>query len=251
MTMKTDGATSFLRTESGWIGKIGRALLFFGDKTSSVASLRAQFPSAQLAFLNQVHSDRVHAQVHPSDNARNEFSASDWPEGDAHITTESQVALCVRTADCLPVLITSGKMIAAIHAGWRGVESEIIFKTVLKMRELGANPNDMLAVIGPHIEKNSFEVDRDVAEKLNVVFRKLRFNPAPISYPHPTVATKRLVDLSTLAHAQLVQGGVHEHSVTLLRADTLASPDFHSFRRDRGPGRQISCILLTPSQTSG
>lgn len=243
MNFTVEGPNTFLKVDGGWMSKIGSTLLFFGDKNSELARLQANHSTAKFVFLNQVHSDQIHVVTRPPDISSASFSPSDWPEGDAHITEQSGLALCVRTADCIPILISAGPFVAAIHAGWRGLESEVILKTVLKMRALGVETRDLRAVIGPHIGTASFEVEREVAEKLNAVFRKLRFNPAPISYPHPSEDHKRMVDMSILAHAQLIQGGVSEKDVTVVKVNTFTSPDFHSFRRDKGSGRQISFIL--------
>lgn len=245
MSIQIEGPSAFLRADGGWVGKIGNALVFFGDKGSDLTRLQKAHPVFKFAFLNQVHSDMIHAANAPPPESPAKFTAADWPEADAHISTQTNLALCIRTADCVPVMVTTGKMIAAVHAGWRGLESEIIQKTILMMRAAGAETRDMKAVIGPHIGRASFEVGRDVSEKLNTVFRKLRYNPAPISYPHTSDGDKRTVDMSILAHAQLIQGGVSEKAVTIVKADTFADRQFHSFRRDKGDGRQISFIAMT------
>lgn len=244
MNIQIEGPSAFLKTDGGWIGRIGTATVFFGDKTSTLAKLQGTHPAARFTFLNQIHSDLIHQVDEVPATIPTNFTAGDWPEGDAHITTLKNVALCIRTADCVPVLISTGKMVAALHAGWRGLEFEIIQKAVLKMRALGAEPRDLKAVVGPHIGKASFEVGRDVSEKLNTVYRKLRYNPAPITYTHPTDPDKRMVDLGLLAHAQLIQGGVSEKAVTLLKADTFAETSFRSYRRDKTAERQISFISL-------
>lgn len=244
MSVRIDGSSAFLRTDGGWIGKIGGAILFFGDKNSDLPSLRRRHPNASFAFLNQVHSDQIHGVADAPAKTPDTFTACDWPEADAHVTSRKSIALCVRTADCVPVLIASSDSVAAVHAGWRGLESEIIQKTILKMRANGVATRDLKAVIGPHIGEKSFEVGRDVSERLNAVFRKLRYNPAPISRPHPADPEKRRIDMSTLAQAQLIQSGVPEEAVTTFRADTFTDPEFHSFRRDKTAGRQISFILM-------
>lgn len=94
-------------------------------------------------------------------------------------------------------------------------------------------------MIAPHTGKASFEVGRDVAENLNVVFRKLRFNTSPITFPHKT-PDKRMVEMSILAQAQLIQGGLPENPIIVAKADTFKNSSFWSFCRDRSDARQTS-----------
>ncbi len=235
MSVTIDGTAQFLRTQNGWMARVGTAVMFFGDKNSHIESLRTLVPDAEFNFLKQVHSDRITIVNEVSDTI---------VEADAQIANSKDIALGIQTADCVPVLISNGSMIAAIHAGWRGLESSIVEKTVKQMRTMGAKPDTLQAAIGPHIAKNSFEVGRDVAERLLSVYRKLAFNPCPLAFPHSD-ESKRYVDLSVLAQAQLIQAGIPEKNVTVLRTDTLKDQDFFSYRRNKeSAGRQISFIVL-------
>ncbi len=236
MSVTVDGTAEFLRTENGWIGRFGTAVLYFGDKHSSIASAQNTFPDAKFSSLKQVHSDRFVFVKSPNQMP---------PEADAQISTEKDLALVIQTADCLPILLTDGKMIAAVHAGWRGLEMSIAEKVVKQMRTLGAKPDAIKAVIGPHIAQPSFEVGRDVSERLLSVYRKLAFNPHPLGVPSETDPQKRYVDLSVLAKAQLIQAGVPEKSISIFKADTFKDETFFSYRRDKeAPGRQLSFVVL-------
>lgn len=246
MNVKVEGPLSFEQVNTGWRARDGAAVFFFGDVTSELKRLQMEFPGIAFSFLNQVHSDRILTIDRPPNSSAALFNAKDWPEADSQWTRVKGVALCVRTADCVPVLIRAGSSIAAIHAGWRGLESNIIQKTVQVMAAKGADMTKAKAVIGPHIGRTTFEVGRDVAERLTAVFRKLRYNPAPISNKHPD-AEKRFVDMSILAQAQLIQGGIDERAVGMVLADTFAERKLHSFRRDKEKaGRQISFIYFDP-----
>lgn len=236
MSIMIEGPIEMLRTKQGWVGRLGPATVFFGDKTATPEVAQKVVPDVKLNSLRQIHSDRIQLVTQPTANAL---------EGDAQISREKNIALAIQTADCLPVMITDGKWIAAVHAGWRGLEADILQKTVLKMRDLGAIPGNLKAVIGPHIGRKSFEVGRDVSERLLNVYRKLRFNPSPLGQPHADEA-KRYVDMAVLAQAQLIQAGVPELSVSTMRADTFTDAQFHSFRRDKEKaGRMTSFIVLT------
>lgn len=87
---------------------------------------------------------------------------------DALISVRPGIALAVRTADCLPILIvdTRRHTIAAIHAGWRGLAAGIVTQTVEKMIARGSRGDDLIAWIAPAIQKCCFAVGADVAAAL-------------------------------------------------------------------------------------
>lgn len=117
------------------------------------------FPIVQ---MHQVHDVKV-AVVDRGDITRDELDGYD-----AMITDLPGVAIGVRTADCIPVLLYDPvkKIAAAIHSGWRGTVSKIIGKTVSKMQSIYASqPTDILAFIGPGICVDCFQVGEDVALK--------------------------------------------------------------------------------------
>ena len=112
--------------------------------------------------MNQVHDVKV-AVVDRADISPQELDGYD-----AMISNLPGIAIGVRTADCIPVLLYDPvkKAVAAIHSGWRGTVSKIISKTVAKMQSTYASqPSDLLAVIGPAICMDCFQVGEDVALK--------------------------------------------------------------------------------------
>ena len=112
--------------------------------------------------MHQVHDVKV-AVVDRGDLTRDELDGYD-----AMITDLPGVAIGVRTADCIPVLLYDPvkKAAAAIHSGWRGTVSKIIGKTVIKMQSTYASqPSDILAYIGPGICVDCFQVGEEVALK--------------------------------------------------------------------------------------
>ena len=99
---------------------------------------------------------------------------------DAIITDKKNFPIAVLTADCVPILIYDDKikMIAAIHAGWKGAYNNII-KNVLKfMFKKGCNSKSLTVAIGPSISRNSYEVQKDFKnrfikkDKKNIIFFK-------------------------------------------------------------------------------
>ncbi len=237
---------TFERSELGWAAQREGVSMLFGDKSSNLSVLARLYPETRFSFLSQVHSDKaLQVKTFAGSPFTVVYKTTDWPEADAHWTQTRGVALCIRTADCLPILIQAEKSVAAIHAGWRGLEAEVIQKTLAEMAKCGVDISTACAVIGPHIGRTHFEVGRDVAERLNAVFRKLRYNPEPISSLHDD-PEKRYVDMAILAKAQLIQAGIDEYSIWAVQNNTFTESSLHSFRRDgEHSGRQISFIALT------
>jgi len=229
---------SFPRTHPlGHVLETLEVTVFFGNRRSNLNELETLFPDYRFAQLNQTHSDLV---VHARDTLHR--------DGDAHITRENKLALCIKTADCIPVMIHDPESgwAAAIHAGWRGVENEIILKTCDILRGMGPTLKKARAWIGPHIRVDSFEVGREVAERLAHRFEAVRgfSRSETVVHAHPD-GEKAFVNLSEIARAQLASRGIGPERVIDLSIDTMKSPDHHSYRRDRDlAGRQVSFIAL-------
>jgi YfiH family protein len=213
-----------------------RHAFFTRSGGGSPGALAALGTSPDRLFLaTQVHGCtvlEVGADDHPS--------AVSATEADALVSGTRGIALCVRTADCVPILLASadGSVAGAVHAGWRGVEADIVGVAARRLAELGASPAGMLAAIGPHIGVAAFEVGDDVAERLaacstarDVVVR------APGQKPH--------VDLEAIVRAQLVAAGLEPSRVERVGGCTHAEPElYHSFRRDaERSGRSLSAVV--------
>ena len=153
---------------------------------------------------------------------------------DAHWTNERNQALVVQTADCLPILLKSGHQICAVHAGWRGVENQIVLSALNILSDLSS----LEAGIGPHITQESFVVSKDTADKLSV--------SSPQGKKSLVVAggQKYQISLIDLVKDQIL----HKTSVKAwwnLPINTFSSNLFYSFRRtaEKNIG-QFSFIVL-------
>jgi polyphenol oxidase len=181
--------------------------------------LSAGWPaSANLATAKQVHSDRVLLVGSPGPQG----------EGDALVSNIPHIGLAIRTADCLPVLIADPKnrAVAAIHAGWRGVVSEIGPKAIDAMsRQFGSEPEDLIVAIGPGIGACCFEVGPEVAVQFGLTGR-----------------TK--VDLVETMCRQMGRNGVNARQISAARLCTYCNPElFESYRREgKAAGRMIAMI---------
>ena len=86
--------------------------------------------------------------------------------GDGLVTNLTGIGLSILGADCAPILFYDNKTktIGACHAGWRGAIDNIIESTIISMENIGANRENIIAIIGPTIQKQSYEIKEDVAQ---------------------------------------------------------------------------------------
>ena len=161
---------------------------------------------------------------------------------DALVTELPDVAIGVRTADCIPVLLydSSKHLVAAIHAGWRGTVGRIVERTV---REMGSAGQDLHAIIGPGISLQAFEVGDEVYS----AFRDECFPMERMAkrYPCRTGGERWHLDLWEANRWLLENMGVAD--VHVAGVCTKASPLFYSARRETiDTGRNYNGILLVP-----
>jgi len=166
-------------------------------------------------------------------------------EADAIVAraADGRVAIGVRVADCVPVLIASAETgdVAAVHAGWRGVTSGVVAAGV---KALGGG--GLLAAIGPCIGACCFEVGRDVA---GAIERAAPGADVIAPYPHAS-PDKVFVDLRAAVRQQLREAGVDPARIDDVPGCTRhESARFHSFRRDgKGSGRMLASIVTKPAR---
>lgn len=153
-------------------------------------------------------------------------------QADGSWTTKENIVCCTKTADCLPVFFTDqeGSFVASIHAGWRGLASKILTKT---MQAIQKNPSTLLIWLGPAIGPKSFEVQKDVVDQFD-------FKQAFIQ----TDEVHWLCDIYALAISELSQLGVQENQIYGGGLCTYSDPTlFDSYRRDKNhSGRMFSMI---------
>ena len=115
----------------------------------------------QLMIMNQTHSSKV--QIIDGKNNSQRIDA------DAMLTNNYELALCVLTADCAPILVYENdkKIIGCIHAGWKGAVSGVIDNTLNKIIEMGGSTKKLDVCIGPSIAQGSYEVKNDFYSKFN------------------------------------------------------------------------------------
>jgi YfiH family protein len=130
--------------------------------------------------------------------------------------------------------------VASIHAGWRGVENRILIKTVATLKKIGCNPAKLHVFVGPHIQKQSFEVGNDVRDQLLNCFKGEKASVWEIFSEN-----KAKVDLHQIVKYQLLEAGISLENTFFVFKDTVSDQNYHSYRRDKeNSGRQLSFILL-------
>ena len=200
-----------------------------GDMASAGRSaLRALVP-AEPAWLRQVHGTRV------LDLDRDQGER----EGDAAVTRTPGRVCVVGAADCMPVLLAerAGRVVAAAHAGWRGMAAGVIESALESMK---VSPAEVLAWLGPAIGPRAYEVGEEVREAF------LAHDAAAADAFQPSRPGHWLLDLYAVARQRLQTAGVGAvfggGFCTFSQADR-----FFSFRRDRTRERMAAVIWLEPA----
>jgi polyphenol oxidase len=169
-----------------------------------------------------------------------EAVGSEAPAADASTAITPDVVCCVTVADCLPVLLAdrTGSVVAAAHAGWRGLAAGVLQATVLAMRRrLPGSIGPIDAFLGPSIGPTAFEVGPEVLDAMRSTLPQARNAFTALA------GGKFLADLPALARQALAQ--VDVHSVFGGHWCTFRDPvRFYSFRRDRVTGRHAAVIWL-------
>jgi polyphenol oxidase len=210
-----------------------------GDDPAAVAENRrilGQGLPAEPVWLNQVHGRRV-IEVPLTPSQGEEIS----PEADAGLTRQPGLVCAVLTADCLPVLFCddAGRVVAAAHAGWRGLASGVLEETV---RGMNVDPGRILVWLGAAIGPDSFEVGPEVRETFVAqhAMAGIAFRPA-LPGTLDEAPRKWLADIYMLARIRLAAIGVER---VFGGGDCTLKDSHHyfSYRRDGLTGRMASLI---------
>ncbi len=163
-------------------------------------------------------------------------AAADGSEADAAVARTANRACVVMTADCLPILLCdrAGTVVAAAHAGWRGLCAGVVEQTVAAMQVPGG---ELMAWLGPAIGPQAFEVGGEVRSAF------LSGSSEAAAAFSPGQAGKWLADIAELARQRLRMLGVNSVYGGGLCTFT-ESERFFSYRRDGITGRMASFIWL-------
>lgn len=170
----------------------------------------------------------------------------DYPNTDALVLTDNNLAILLNFADCTPVILYDEKNnIGAIsHAGWRGTAAAIVPKTIEFMNKVaGTIPENIIAVIGPAISMKNYEVDESVFLEVKNSLK----NQYSDFFKHNQITNKYNIDLKTVNYHQLRELGVVR--IDKCEYCTYDSVDvFFSYRKESGNTARHSAVLKLVKQ---
>ena len=194
-----------------------------GDNLEDVLSNRALASESgeQIQFMNQVHGNRV--------VIIETFTDSD-PTADALVTGIPGISLAVQVADCIPLLLASKEVVAAVHVGRKGLVNEVALRAIDVMREMGAQA--ISAIIGPAICGTCYEVSEEIFEEVAT------------AHPQARSRTRTGTPSLDLPKALIAQLEAIDVAVVNESICTLENQSLFSYRRDGITGRQAGIITL-------
>ncbi len=212
------------------LARPGQSLL--GTSNEALLANLARFSRLLGLDVSEVATAR---QVHGT--AIVEGSKSDSIDADILVSASPDRAIAVRTADCVPILIACPKtrIVAAVHAGWRGLVADAPGAAVSHLESLGADREDLLAAIGPAIGPARFEIGPEVADE---------FDRSGLGSCVRTGTPRPHADLFDAAMHRLMKANIPNVSIDGVSCCTSEDPRFFSHRGESGrTGRHLSGIV--------
>ena len=193
----------------------------------------------RLISCYQVHSPEVVTVTEP-------WTRENAPKADAMVTRERGIALAVSTADCGPVLFADAEagVIGAAHAGWKGAFTGVLEATLAAMEALGARRRDIVAVLGPMISGEAYEVRPEFVARFveadasnSVFFRAVPTKPGHAMFDLPAYIRMRLTQagVGRFEDMALCTFGDEERFFSYRRVTHRKEPDY---------GRLLHAIAL-------
>ena len=191
------------------------------EETVSQNRLIVHASSGPVQYMNQVHGNRI---------AIIEEQSDETPTADSLVTGIPGVTLGVLVADCIPLLLRSKEVVAAVHVGRKGLMNSITPLTLALMREMGASSIE--AIMGPSICGSCYEVSTEIYQEV------ITLHPSAASV---TPRGTHSLDLPAALNKLLELEGIPVVNEFVCTAE---SPDHFSYRRDGVTGRQAGLISL-------
>ena len=241
--LEQDGFTNGFSTRVGGVSPMppnpGSALNLAGfneDAAENIVENRRRFLKLfagewSLAGCWQVHGANIRVVANATDAQPAPFASGDDDRCDALVSNSQDVLVCVKTADCVPVLIgdPATGAFAAVHAGWRGTLASIVTHALERMaQEYGARAQDLRVAIGPAAGACCYEVGSEVIDAFQERF------PDSEELFTPTREGHARVDLVKANRDQLVSMGVVAERIHTSPLCTMCRTDlFFSYRREK------------------
>ena len=209
-------------------------------------STRQHAPEQTLADALGVDLDALvrMQQVHRADVFVAKGRPLSKPEADIAVTDDPSIALSVRVADCVPVLLADRRTgaVAAIHAGWKGTAAGAVIVAIESLTSMySSDPGDVVAAVGPSIGPCCYEVGPDLAE---------HFSSHAEAVTWFTRDAKPHLDLWRATRDQLARAGMRPEHIHVSELCTFDHPTlFHSYRREgTSAGRLVAAIRSAPGR---
>ncbi len=186
----------------------------------------------------QTHSKNIMSVLDINQGGENEVGRF-FSNTDGFVTNIEDAVLLTTYADCTPIILFDPvkKVHGNVHSGWKGTLQKIGQEAVDKMVEdYNCNPEHIIAIIGPSIGKDDFEVESDVMEQFRNEFDF-----------HEQIIRKKdhikyLIDIQQTNKRILIDSGIREDNITVVALSTKSNPMFHSYRRDGSEFGLMGCI---------
>lgn len=201
------------------------------------------FSSENVVCSDQTHTTNVR-RVGKEEKGCGLYSPRPYQDVDGLITNEPGVTLATFYADCVPLYLVDPvkKAVGLSHSGWRGTTGKIGKVTVEAMeREFGSRPEDILAVIGPSICQDCYEVSEDVAEAfrsayLPAVWERLLLKKENGKYQ---------LNLWEACRENFLEAGIPEDNIVMPEICTCCNPSFlFSHRASKGKRGNLAAFLM-------
>lgn len=216
-------------------------LIFVGDNRTDYRSLLSErtpinvndyiITDDRMIKMEQIASDEIF-EVKESDAGAGFIEGkSEIARADGIITRQKNLFLCVRTADCYPIIFFDKvkEVVAVAHSGREGTRLNICGKMIQKMKaEYNCNPSDIHIIIGPGISESNYEVDEQTFQEF-VQTTEIKQN-------------YRKLDLVKVLYLQIEKEGVPIVNIQSIPICTYENHNYFSYRRDKTKNRQISVI---------
>lgn len=160
------------------------------------------------------------------------------PNCDGLITNLKNIKLSIKTADCLPITLRDPvkNVVGVVHAGWRGIEGEIVINAInIMVSKFHSDPKDIRVKIGPAIDKDNFLIRADVQRK---------FERGYPEFLEKVSEDQWKFDLVGVNIKQILSVGVLEENIENTKISTFLNKNYASFRRDGKPNGFITSIML-------
>jgi YfiH family protein len=218
------------------------------EKNMKLAAEAVGYDEKKVLSWAQIHSARI-LTVKAAEGGLEHIKNTEFPDGyfaDGYVTDVPGVVLGVKTADCVPVLLSAkrdGKVFAvgAVHAGWRGTAGRICENAVNALCELGAEPKNIFVAIGPSAMQCCYEVGDDVLNAMREAIGERAER-----YFSGGREGKHFVDLKGINASILYECGVPYENMDISELCTICEPRyFYSHRRDGNDrGTHLNVIFM-------